>query len=799
MTHRLGGNPWRFLATALLCAAGWTCGGGNAPAVEILMKDGRLLKGNLGYTSGLADMNVLPDANSPKDPMIAFVDDNVRRTFVPKQQILQIHPDTAGQVPEKFHVRQRTPAAGPMVRSVGPILRIQPFDEFGRRTITMNTTHGPVDIIQGITEITPEWTKVEGITYMWDMRIATNSIPRDILHKILMRQIKDPKDIEERKKIANFYLQGERFEEAREELQSALVEFPDNTEAKAQLAPSIKALRQLAANAMLKELKMRRDAGQHQFVQAVLREFPSDDVSGETLQAVREILQDYQALQDRGKKVIEQIDALLAKITDPETHRAVKPMRNEIARELNYDTLNRMAAFLQNADEPSMPADDKLALAISGWLLGPDAATTKLSAALSVARLRDLVQRYLNEPIKLNRARLFHGLPSEEAATPATLAALLAHMKPPYDLPAAISEGMPGYYEVEVSILPKEAPVHYFIQLPPDYNPYRRYPMVVTLHGAGTTAEQQISWWAGDWGNHRDRTGQAARAGYIVLAPQWGTDHQEKYNYSSREHALVLGCYRDACRRFAVDTDRVFLSGHSMGGDAAWDIGLAHPDLWAGVIPVVAESDRFCTFYRKNAKNLPFYLVCGELDGNKMNKNANDLDHYFRGGYNVSVVEYRGRGHEPFSDEILRLFDWMGRFHRDFFPREFDCFTMRESDNFFWWVELGGMPPKTMVNPADWPPPRGTRPAQVTARITANNNLSIQTRTTWLVVWLAPGMFDFKRPISIGVNGRKMNNHGANLAPSLETLLEDVRARGDRLHPFWARFECPTGRVNTDK
>ena len=104
----------------------------------------------------------------------------------------------------------------------------------------------------------------------------------------------------------------------------------------------------------------------------------------------------------------------------------------------------------------------------------------------------------------------------------------------------------------------------------------------------------------------------------------------EKYGYTVREHALVLGCYRDACRRFAVDTDRVFLSGHSMGGDAAWDIGLAHPDLWAGVIPIVAKSDRFCTFYRKNAKNLPFYFVCGELDGNKMAKNANDLDHYLR-------------------------------------------------------------------------------------------------------------------------------------------------------------------------
>ena len=89
---------------------------------------------------------------------------------------------------------------GPAVRTVGPIMHIDKFDEFGRRIITMNTVRGPVDIIQGITEITPEWTKVEGITYMWDMRIATSSIPRDVLHKMLLRQAGDGKDIERAKK-----------------------------------------------------------------------------------------------------------------------------------------------------------------------------------------------------------------------------------------------------------------------------------------------------------------------------------------------------------------------------------------------------------------------------------------------------------------------------------------------------------------------------------------------------------------------------------------------------------------------
>ena len=57
-------------------------------------------------------------------------------------------------------------------------------------------------------------------------------------------------------------------------------------------------------------------------------------------------------------------------------------------------------------------------------------------------------------------------------------------------------------------------------------------------------------------------------------------------------------------------------------------------------------------------------------------------------------------------------------------------------------------------------------------------------------------MLDFKRPIGILVNGRKMNNRSSNLAPNLETMLEDVRTRGDRQHPFWAKFECLTGRLS---
>ena len=74
---------------------------------------------------------------------------------------------------------------------------------------------------------------------------------------------------------------------------------------------------------------------------------------------------------------------------------------------------------------------------------------------------------------------------------------------------------------------------------------------------------------------------------------------------------------------FSIDTDRVFLTGHGIGGDAAWDIALAHPDLWAGVIPFVAVG-RYSTSAAmpRTRSTCPWYFVGGELDGDKMVRNA---------------------------------------------------------------------------------------------------------------------------------------------------------------------------------
>src|SRR5262249_277714 len=238
------------------------------------------------------------------------------------------------------------------------------------------------------------------------------------------------------------------------------------------------------------------------------------------------------------------------------------------------------------------------------------------------------------------------------------------------------------------------------------------------LHGTGTTPQQQIDWWAGPQEPRADgviRRGQAGRFGYIVIAPAWTLPHQSQYTGSAREHHAVLASLRDACRRFAINPDKVFLSGHSAGGDAVWDIGLAHPDLWAGVIPIVALAEKPVQLYWKNAEQLPLYFVCGEMDGDKMVKNGPEFDQYMNrsAGFVCPVGEIEGRGHENFCDEILRLFDWMGRKQRNFFPRQFTAVTERSYDNFFWWLEMRNFDP-------------GDKLLQFESRLTANNGVMVR-------------------------------------------------------------------------
>ena len=818
-THRFG--PLRACCGGLILC-GLLFWSGSARAEKAILADGRVLEGRFVRITGVA---ANPQTSNDLVKSIFLSDDDLTRTMVSWRRVEKLISAAPPRI-EHFTIPQPIAENGAPVASLGTIVQVTPWDSFGRRIFSMAVKGARIDVIQGLTEITPHWSRIEslrqdGTNYLWDMRIATSSIPRDTLNAILLRQI-DPKNPDQRLKLVRFYMQAERFQDAEAELQGVIKDFKTFPNMPA-LGDESKLLIKFGAERLLHEAEVRAMAGQHRLAYRMLDRFPTKDVNGTVLEEVRDKLEQYNKLQKRMVSIVAQLDRQIAKVKDKEIVKQIKPIRDEIARELFVATLDRLAPFARLSDDPAMLPEQKLALAISGWLLGPNDAIDNIQTALSLVNTRNTIRKYLAEPLKINRDPLLESLGSQQGASPKYVAELLAHMKPPIATPA---QQKPGFFKLEIHGIANEPDVAYYVQLPPEYDPYRKYPTIVTLNAAGTTPEMQIDWWAGIAREAARkaappkpaagakppapaapgqpatrgaviepgmRLGQAARQGYIVIAPAWTRPHQMQYEYSAREHAAVLGSLRDACKRFSIDTDRVFLSGHSMGGDAAWDIALAHPDLWAGVIPIVATSGKYVERYWQNAAKVPMYFVSGELDGNKTEINAPQWDKYFRTpGFDMTLVEYQGRGHENFSDEILRIFEWMGHKKRDFFPRSFHVVTMRTWDNFFWCVELSNLPSRQMVDPSSWPPPRGTQPLNLEVHTTAANanGIDVSMHAAKVTVWLSPEWVSFDRPISVTINDNRVAAGKGAIKPSIAVILEDARTRGDRQHPFWAKVQA---------
>ncbi len=762
------------------------------PAATVTLNNGMEFQGELGNIAevGQTPLDLTKNSTEGRATKIVLIDDVLRHTFVPENQVrpggLQFGP---GPAQERFEIPKRVARSGSRIKSVGQFLEVEPFDEYGNRLVRMNTPKGPINIIQGITEVTPHFARVEGLlveghSYVWDLRLATSSLPRSLLSPLLMRAI-DPNNPDDRLRLVRFYIQGERFHDAQAELEDVLSSFPQLVDKREQL----RKLRQLAARRLIREIELRRDAGQHQLAVAMLQQFPEKGVAGVELLRVGDMLNEYQETIGEARRILSRLEADVARLEDAAQRERLEKIRQEIAAELNLNTLPRLADYRRLADDDQLGVGQKLALAVSGWLMGSGSGIQNLAVALSLHDVRNEVRDYLRSTAQPERDQILQRLATMEGSQPANLARLIRHMKPPVELPAEAATEIPGTFQLSAPGLPGENPTRYYVQLPPEYDPYRDYPCIVTLNGAGSTPLQQIDWWAGGYSEKsKMRLGQAARHGYIVIAPVWAEPHQYKYRYSAREHAAVLYSLLDACRHFSVDTDRVFLSGHSMGGDAAWDIGLAHPHLWAGILPVVATADKYVERYWENGRRLPMYFVSGEMDGNKIAQNAPQWNRYLtKHTYNVVVVQYQGRGHEHFHDEIQRMFEWMKLTPpRNLFLDEFEVYTMRPWDNVFWWAELAGFPPRSMVPPVNWDvDARSTRPGLTEARITQRRHISLRTAAAQANVWLSPEMVDFSQRISINFNGRSQS---MLLEPSAEDLLEDARTRCDRRHPFWTRI-----------
>jgi pimeloyl-ACP methyl ester carboxylesterase len=771
---------------AILFCAGKTCYG------QIVMKDGRILRGQHALLAQVDESAEDAEQATNRSRPIIVINDGLRRVFVSRFRMAEIINTAMEESLERFRIRRTASEIGKDQKRLLPFLsyhEYEPFDEFGRRIVIVN---GDFPVEQTITEINPRYVVVASRDMSWDLRIATNSFPQSTITNILMKQI-NPKDLEDRKRIVRFYLQGERYMEAASELEAILNDFGGEERVLQELQAFQRSLGQLKAEQLRQELTLRHNSGQYEFVKPYLAEFPTDDARLETLQAVRNMIEEDAQYEQWRTRLLETLYGYVERVEEAALREAVPPILDEISAELTQNTMVRFSPLQLMLDDDAMPVEEKLAIAISGWLVGENEAMTSLPMAISMHKTRDNVRRYLVSDTDAEREAALQKIESEEAGTLEIITKILPVMKPVYAMTQQPVEGKPGYYQMQTPAFGNLSAFNYCVQLPPEYDPNRKYPLIISLHGEMTTPEQQTDWWAGNWREGR-RTGHATRHGYIVMAPLWNVNGSSGYDYSAAAHAAVLYSYYDVLRHFSVDVDRVFLTGYSSGGDAAWDIGISHPDLWAGVMPIVASGRKYTRYYPLNARYVPLYFVTGELDAS-VNRNMNyyNFNRYLMAGntenYQCTVVTYIGRGHESFSDEILHLIDWMGRQRRVFPNRNFAVHSLRPWDNFFWWVE-GQFPASAMINPSDWPDTGGPTPnfgPRLEGNTNSRNRVQVKSTAAKTTIWLSPELVNFDERVEVQLNGRRTSASGL-IEGKLVDLLEDVRTRHDRQHPFWLKI-----------
>lgn len=799
------------------------------------LKNGYVLRGSASKLVGL-NHNAFAAAAAGADPAslpIAVVDDGLRRTFVHNRGMVAEASETPDLI-VRLDLWQQVARASREIASVSNLTQYSQFNEFGRRWATTPTPDGPLRVLQGITEINSRYVQIQGLqtekgNTSWDMRVSTDSIPGETFARIFDKAI-DREDLDGRLDVVRFFIDSERFGEAREELQAVIRDFPEAD----QLPKQLQALTQREAEQILAEAIVRRNAGQYSLASAMWQKFLNVDgiARVKKLEAQDRIaeLNDTVAKADR---LLEQLRTQVAELPAAEQGELAKFIET-MSSEMTFDTLPRLSDYERLGSQQNLALSNRISLAIGGWILGAGSGLQNLAVARSLIRVRELVAEYLGPADPIRREAIIQELEKEEAAQPEYLAFLLKYLPPPLPLPiedlanaapngdanekagdaennkdnepengedpadadeaeqdAVADENQPktppGFFDLEIDTAAGKS--RYLVQLPPEYNPYRKYPAVVALHPLQAPPEAEIVWWAGAYSEELGMcAGQASRRGYVVIAPQWSREGQTKYEYTPIEHDRVLSALRDAMRRISIDSDRVFLAGHLAGASAAWDIAIAHPELWAGMVSIGGDAGKYISFYEENARYLPLYFVTGELAGtpSPLIRNGADYDKYMKFGYQAMITLYRGRGDEYFYEDINNIFDWMdlSSHTRSPIPKEIEAVTMRYGDNFFWWIEMSQILDTVAVNPILFDYVTTKRAAPVTGRV-ADNNTVIASRipAKSYNILLSPEMgLNMREPITIRADG---SSRVYQFEGKIRFMLEDARRRADRQHVYW--------------
>ncbi len=340
------------------------------------------------------------------------------------------------------------------------------------------------------------------------------------------------------------------------------------------------------------------------------------------------------------------------------------------------------------------------------------------------------------------------------------------------------------------------ATYRYTILVPPGYDPARRYPVHMFLHGGVA----RPAWGPGGrwWGNY-DRMRDSNR---IAVFPAGWSQAKWWHRGQAENLPAILDEVR---RRYNVDENRSYLIGISDGGTGVWFHAFTAATPWAAFLayighPAVLNNPAAATdgqLFLTNLSNKPFFVVSGDRDRLYPSVSlAPYIERFRQAGASIVYRPQRNGGHDMswVPEEQDNISRFLAENVRDPLP---DSLSWESGEslryNRFHWLlidELGAT-----EEDSEFPDVEAFNIRGASGRVDLvrqGNTINVASRgVRRFTLLLSPEEFDLSQPVVIVANGRE--KFRGMVDSSRETMLRWASVDRDRTMLFAAELGVTIG------
>lgn len=183
----------------------------------------------------------------------------------------------------------------------------------------------------------------------------------------------------------------------------------------------------------------------------------------------------------------------------------------------------------------------------------------------------------------------------------------------------------------------------YLLYLPEGYGATQEeWPLILFLHGSGERGSDLNK--VALHGPPKLIAKEMKTFPFVIVSPQCPAGDR----WRSDAQVDTLNALLDSIvSQYRIDTDRIYITGLSMGGFGTWNLAGAYPDRFAAIAPVCGGGD---AEHAASIAHLPIWVFHGEKDQMVPIKESEEMvDALKKSGCRVKFTAYPDAGHDSWT------------------------------------------------------------------------------------------------------------------------------------------------------